>query len=228
MPTPRVTAGPSASPTPIPASAVAIPAGTSLFFVLDDSIDSGRSRAGTTARVHLKDALVLNGRTIATAGSPGEIRIVESSRAQIGNVDGSVDIYFEPLKLRDGQFVPLSTPASHLTIQMTAGAAETAGIEDTIKNIIIPYHALYSVLRKGSNLVLGPGTLIRARTAARVNAVKPGIVVIESPPPFSTDIEKPYSAFSPSPFATVPPTLPPNPPKYKPSPSPQPAASATP
>ncbi|MEO6913663.1 MAG: hypothetical protein ABI182_06545 [Candidatus Baltobacteraceae bacterium] len=228
MPAPRATPGPSAAPTPIPADAVVLPAGTSLFFVLDDRIDSAHSRAASIARIHLKDALVLGGVTIAPAGSPGEIRIVDTAAAQIGNVDGSVDIYFEPLKLRDGQFVPLSTPSSHLTIQMTAGAAETAGIEDTIKNIIIPYHFLYSAFRKGSNLVLGPGTLIRAHTAARIDASKPGIVSISSPPPFTTDIEKPYSAFSPSPFATVPPTLPPNPPKPKPSPSAVPTPSATP
>src|SRR5947199_9744997 len=104
----------SASPLPEPsASNNDLPNNSSLFFVLDGDVSS-HSQEGTLVRAHLRDPLVVGGVTAAPAGAPVAIRITHSSGAQMANVDGSVDIYFEPLTLANGAALPLLTPTAHI------------------------------------------------------------------------------------------------------------------
>jgi len=190
--------------------------------VLDDRIGSKVSTAGTQARAHLKDALVLGGVTLATAGTPVRIKITDVRAAQAPDVDGSIDILFEPLDLTDHLLLPLRTPTAHVTVRVTAGQESTAGVTDTIKDILIPYHSLYRLFRKGAEIDLRPGTLLRARTAAtvRVAGTVPSVV---APPPFHLSVDAPHAHFSPLPFVTIAPKLTPQPTA---SPAPQATSSA--
>lgn len=203
----------------------ALPLDSSLLFVLDGTISS-HAKIGTRVPAHLRDALVVDGRTIAPAGSPETIEITQSSAAQMGNVDGSVDIFFEPLRLAGGQTLPLLAPTSHITPHMTAGAANTRGITDTVGDIFIPYHYMYHVLRKGSDVTLRPGSIIRARTAALVR-IFGGRVTIQAPPPIPNEASTPAASFVPAPLATPPGYVMPTP-KATASPSPTPGASSSP
>ena len=203
-------------------SAATLPLDSSLFFVLDETISS-RSKAGTVVRAHLKNAIVLDGVVAAQAGAPVEIEITQTSSAKSGNIDGSAEIYFKPFTLADGKILPLITPTSHLDPHMSAGQASTQGVTDTVGDIFIPYHIFYHIFRKGSDITLKPGTLIRARTAAIV-AVSRGVIAVTTPAPFTTLIEKPHPAFVPAPLATPPGYLPPTP---KPSPTVKPTTEPT-
>ena len=58
---------PSPSPSPNPNE---LPFDSSLIFVLDDRISSDKSRTDDVVRTHLRDPIVLAGRTIAPAGTP--------------------------------------------------------------------------------------------------------------------------------------------------------------
>jgi hypothetical protein len=213
---------PTSTPTGTPNSTV-LPLNSSLFFVLDDTISS-HSKVGSVARAHLRDAIVLDGVTVARAGTPVNIEVTQSSAAQVGGVDGSVEIYFEDLALGGKLSLPLSTPTARINPHMSAGQQSTQGIEDTIGDIFIPGHVIYHMFRKGGDVTLRPGTVIRARTAATLR-VSHGAIAIATPQPFITTDDTPAPAFSVAPMYTPPGYHPPTP---KPSPSPSPNSTHTP
>ncbi len=158
VPAPQSSPGSSATsaPTALPSGARVLPLDSSVLFVLDDRIGSRVSQTGTEARAHLKDPLVLGGITVAPAGTPVRIKITDVHGAQAPDVDGSIDILFEPMRLANQTQLPLRTPTAHVTVHVTAGEASTAGVADTIKDIFIPYHYLYRLFRKGAELDLRP------------------------------------------------------------------------
>lgn len=216
---------------PAPAPAVALragtlPLGTSLFFVLDGTIDSQNAKPGSTVRAHLRSPLVVGGRTVAPAGTPALIRITQVQPAKMANENGSVDIYFEPLVLPGGTQVPLITPTGHIDPHLSAGQANTRGVTDTVGDILIPYHYVYHVLRKGLAVDLRPGTVIRARTGATLR-IKDGVVAVSTPPPFIMAPDTPHPAFSPAPLYTPPGFRLPTP-KPTPTVTPVPRPSVTP
>ncbi len=213
----------SASPLPEPsASKNDLPNNSSLFFVLDGHISS-HSQEGTFVRAHLRDPLVIGGVTAAAAGTPVQIRIVHSSGAQLANVDGSVDIYFEPFTLAGGQSMPLLTPTGHIDPHLTAGQNSTRTVTDTVGDIFIPYHFLYHMLRKGMEVDLKPGTVIRARTAADLRLTAGSLAVV-APPALAGAADAPRAAIKIAPVATPPGFVEPTP---KPSPSVLPTAQPT-
>lgn len=161
--------------------------------------------------------------TVAAAGAPVQIRILHASGAQLANVDGSVDIYFEPFTLANGQALPLVTPTSHIDPYLTPGQTSTRATTDTIGDIFIPYHFLYHMLRKGMEVDLRPGTVMRARIAAELRTVA-GAVAIITPQPIARAADTPRPPFKPAYVATPPGFTTPTP---KPSPSVLPSAQPT-
>jgi hypothetical protein len=206
-------AEPLATPTGTPNSTV-LPLNSSVFFVLDDTVSS-RSRTGVV-RAHLRDPIVLRGVTIAPAGTPVNMVITQASAAQAGNVDGFVEVYFEELRLASGKMLPLNTPTAHISPHMTAGQESTRGVTDTVGDIFIPGHYIYHLLRKGADVTLRPGTVIRARTGATVHVTNAGAVAISTPAPFRSSLDTPHPDFQAAPLATPPGFHAPTP---KPSPS---------
>jgi hypothetical protein len=213
-PTPSPRASTPANTPAISPNATVLPLDSSLFFVLDGTISS-RLTAGTIVRAHLRDPIVLDHKTIAPAGTAVDIEISQADRAHMGNEDGSVDIYFKALRLPGGQTLPLMTPTGHIDPHVTVGQYNTRAVTDTIGDIFIPGHYLYHMLRKGHDVTLGPGTVLRARTGAELSVAK-GTVVVAAPAPLVTAGDTPHAAFSPAPMYTPPGFVLPTP---KPSPS---------
>lgn len=194
---------PKATPSPsAPAPGNVLPLASTLLFVLDDPISSKASKPGQFVHAHLKTDLVIGGRTIATAGAPAQIRIVDVSPADIADVYGFVDIFFEPLTLSDGRTLPLRAPISRLTPAVSSGHQSTVGAEDTVGDIFVPYYPLYQILRKGKNFVLGPGSVIPADTEATLTAQPNGAIAIATPHPLTQGTEAPSSTFPTMPLAT--------------------------
>jgi hypothetical protein len=179
-----------------------LPFDASLIFVLDDSISSKGSSKGDLVRVHLKNAIVLNGREVIPAGTPATIRVINASKADILDTYGFVDIFFEPLQLSDGRSLPLRAPTSRLSVNVSGGHESTVGVEDQIGDIFIPDYALYQIFRHGKNFVLSPGDAIRARTEAKLEALPNGTLAIETPQPVANHFELPHSSFPAEPAAT--------------------------
>jgi hypothetical protein len=213
----------TAGPLPEPSGTKTdLPQNSSIFFILDGEISS-RGQAGTLVQAHLRDPIVIGGITAAPVGALMQIRIVHTQGAQMANVDGSVDIYFEPFALSNGRQLPLVTPVGHIDPQLTAGQASTRGVTDTVGDIFIPYHFLYHMLRKGMEVDLRPGTVLRARTAAELRIAAGSIVVI-TPRAIAGAGDMPSAAIKIAPVATPPGFVPPTP---KPSPSALPTAQPT-
>jgi hypothetical protein len=198
-----------------------LPIDSSIFLVLDGTITS-RGQSGTVVKAHLRDPIVIDGTTVAPAHSPVEIDVINVSRALMGNVDGWVQVALRPLHLADGQTLPIHLPRSHIDRYVSVEQANRQSTTDTVGDIFIPYHILYHALRKGSDITLRPGTVMRARTEAAVT-VHQKAVVITTPPPLPTSNEAPYSVFSPTPIFTPRGFIPPTP-----KPSPKPTATPTP
>ncbi len=219
-------------------NAPTLPFGSPIYFVLDDRVSSASTAGGSIIRMHLRSPLVVNGVTLAPAGAPDTLEVVSTRKPASGDVAGVVQIHINPLAL-PGRPAPLPIRAVHeyLTIEMTAGQESTRATADTIEDIFIPYHLLYHALRPGRQFVLPPGSILRAETAATIDARNRSNVVLATPQPFISTYDAPHSDITPAPFYTVPPTahplprgrptLPPTPPP-SPSPSPSVAASVSP
>jgi len=196
---------PLPKPTPsesAPPPSNVLPFDTTVLCVLDDPISSKASKTGQIVRAHLRDPLVVGGRTVATAGAPIQIRIVDVSPADLADVYGFVDIFFEPLTLADGRALPLRAPIARLTPEVSAGHASTVGAEDTVGDIFVPYYPIYQILRKGKNFVLGPGSVVPAKTEATLTARANGTFAIVTPPPLAQSTAPPNATFPVMPLAT--------------------------
>ncbi len=195
--------GPTAAASPSPAShARDLAFNSPLVFVLDGSISSDGSKPGDRIPIHLKDPIVIDGRTVAPAGTRGIVRILGANSAQMGDVYGYVDVYFEPIVLADGAKLPLRSPTTRLSVRVTAGHASTVGIEDNVEDAVIPFHYIYHVFRKGRNFVLGAGAQLQARTQAIVSLAPNGVAVVSTPAPIPIGVHVPHATFSSSPLAT--------------------------
>jgi len=224
---------PSASPqTPAPPGTT-LPYGSIIYFVLDDGVNSGTTEPGTTIHMHLKSPIVVNGVTVAPAGAPATFAVITTLKANTGDEDGAIEIHLDPLKLPGRDMVlPVRALHEYLTRELTAGQEATRSTTDTLGDIFIPYHVLYHALRPGHQMVLPVGSVLRAETAATIDASDPHAIVLATPPPFSSPYAGPHADLTAPPFYTPAPmrphplprgkpTLPP-----KPAPTPSPAAPA--
>jgi hypothetical protein len=229
LPPPQAPLGrPASSPTPAPAGAT-LPLGSRLLFVLDDKIDSRSTKPGTTIRMHLQSALILNGTTIAPEGAPATIEIVNTRKAATGDEDGSVQIHLDPFTLPGlGLELPIRALKEYLTMERSAGQLSTRDTTDTIGDIFIPWHVLYRAFRPGQQYVLQPGTVMQTETGATIDASNPHGVVLSTPLPFKSTYDPPHSDLTAQPLYTPAPARPRPLPRGKPTLPPTPAPTDTP
>jgi hypothetical protein len=227
---------PTYTPSPAPANPAILPIGSPIDFVLDDSISSSKSKAGEIVHMHLGHTLVVNGVTLAAANTPATLTILNVHAAAASDNDGSVQISIQPLGLDGKRILPIRAIHEFLTIEHTGGQLSTRAATDTITDIFIPYGVFYTLFRKGHNFVLPPGAVLRAVTAATVDASDPSAIAIVPPKPIVITNDMPHADFTPAPFYTaVPPQprrtrspRPTTPPTQPPTPLPTPEASASP
>jgi len=200
MQTPFAKPSASGSPTAKPPPNI-LPFGSTLSFVLDGTISSASSKAGQVIDAHLAQPLVLDGLTVAPQSATTQIKIVDASPASNPDIYGYVDIYVRPLQMPDGRTIPLLAPATHLNVNISAGHASTADVENTVGDIFTPTLLLH-VFRKGRNFVLAPGATIKLRTQATLIALPGGTVAIETPAPLVLEAETPVSSYRSMPMVT--------------------------
>lgn len=221
---------PSASTSAAPAVAGAtLPFGSTLLLVLEDKIDSGSTKPDTTIHLHLREPLVVNGVTVAAAGTPATLRVVSTRHAHSGDIDGAVQIHLDPIALSGRrEALPIRAYHEYLTIELTAGQQATRNTTDTIGDIFVPYHSLYHAFRRGRQLVLPIGSVLRAQTGATIDASDPKAIVLSTPPPFESSYDVPHADLTPPPFYTPAPVRPKPLPKGKPTLPPTPVPTETP
>ncbi len=207
-------AKPTASPSATPPNPKMVLVGAPIDFVLDDSISSGKARSGEIVHLHLREALVVNGMTLAHAGTPATLKILNAHRATAGDNDGSLQIAIAPLELIDHKKVPIRANHEYLTIEHSRGQLTTRTTTDTITDIFLPGAVIYNAFRKGRDFVLPVGAILRAQLAATIDASDPSAISIIIPRPTILSNDVPHADFSPAPFFTAQPP----PPKKTPAP----------
>ena len=212
---------PTVAPTAAPVDTAVLPLGSPIDFVLDDTISSSKSQAGSIVHMHLKNDLIVNNVKLAPAGTPATLRILGAHRATAGDNDGSLQIAIPPLDLPDRGALPIRANHEYLTIDRTGGQLSTRSTTDTITDVFVPGAVLSNALRKGRDFVLPPGSVLRAQTAATVDAHDPQAIVVVLPRPMVMNLDAPHADFTPSPIYTPQPAPPP---KRKPTPKPSPTA----
>ena len=222
---------PRGKPSPVASAPVdptaPLPAGSPLYFVFDEKLSSGKAQPGQIIRLHLRDALVVEGVLVAPAGTPASLTVVGTRHAQQADEDGAVQIHLEPLVLPGGKgILPVRPVREYLTIDRSGGQLATRGTEDVIGSIFIPNYQLYQYFRHGQEYVLPAGAVLRAVTDASIDAANPQAIVIATPPPMVKTTDPPYADYTPIPLYTA--LLPTPRPKPSPKPTPTPKPSPTP
>jgi hypothetical protein len=215
-----------ADPPQAAAAGFLLPAGTVLTIVVDQQLDSAVIEPGTIVRAHLRDPIVVRGKTLAPAGAQVQL-IVSATRRSSEGVSGEIMLRVEPLQLSDGLNLPMRLVYPVLSPLLIA--ANTT-------DITLPQHAKNEQIKRGEDLIVPRGTMLRAKTTVTVDATNPQQDVLVAPPPYTISTEKPYSAFTPIPLATYNPRPTPPPRNRRgrgrggptPSPSPSPSVTASP
>ncbi len=109
-----------------------LPAGTRIDFVADDTVNAETVKPGGRYRVHLVRDLVLDGATIAPAGTGARLVIIDKDKA----TDGSTELYLAlaEFKLRTGELpvapvdaVVAGVKPGQTIAALTGGSVEHAG-----------------------------------------------------------------------------------------------------
>jgi hypothetical protein len=199
-------------------------AGSPVTIVLDHRVSSAELEPGAIIPAHLREAIVLRGKTLAPAGTQMHLIVTDIRRAGNG-VGGEVVVRVEPVHLADDVNLPMRL--MHPAMSATLVLANPEDIMLPPKAKTLPAH--------GADLTLPPGTQLRARTTLTVDATNPNKTVLASPMPYTISTDRPYAAFTPIPLTTYNPNFTPAPrrrgrhtPTPSPSPSPSETATATP
>jgi hypothetical protein len=206
--------------------------------VLLDAVNSGSTPPGTIVHMKLQSPLIVGGVTLAPAGAPATFTVVTTAKAQTGDVDGAIQIHVDPFTLpgRD-EVLPIRAYHEYLTVEHTTGQLTTREAADQTADVFVPYYIFYQAFRKGRQMVLPVGSVLRAETDATVDARNPRAIVIATPPPFTSTFDPPHADLTAAPFYTPAPgpphplpkgkpTLPPRLPSPAPASAPSPAASS--
>lgn len=210
-----------ADPSQPAATGFLLSAGSPQTIVLDHTVSTAELEPGAIIPAHLRDAIVLRGKTLAPAGTQVHLIVTEIRRAGDG-VGGEVVFRIEPVHLADDLSLPMRL--IHPALSATLALANP-------DDVALP-KAKSQPLIRGADLTLPPGTQLRARTTLTVDATNPQKTVLASPMPYTISTDRPYAAFTPIPLTTYNPAAFTPPPRRRrgratPSPSPSPSETAS-
>lgn len=226
------TAAAATTPSPHPSAPSYLPAGSPIEFVLDERVDSKRTQPGSLIEIHLAKALVVGGIEIAPAGAKGTLKVVSTSPALAPDVDGSIRIEIDPLALPGRGTLPVTPLHEYINIDRTAGHDSTGSLADSAVEVFVPIYAIAKEFRKGRELTLPRGSIVRAHIDASIDASSPQHVIIATPPPYQLETDVPHAVFTAIPLYTASPSMLNAPPsrhsRSAPTPTPTPPPTPTP
>ena len=209
-----------ADPSQPAAAGFLLSAGSIETIVLDHTISTAELEPGAIIPAHLRDAIVLRGKTLAPAGTQVRVIVTEVRRSGDG-VGGEIVLRIDPVHLEGDLNLPMRF--LHPALSATLVLADP-------EDIVLPAKAKSSPPVRGADLVLLPGTQLRARTLETLDASDPHKTVLATPLPYTLTTDRPYAAFTPIPLTTYNPnafTPPPRRRRGRPTPTPSPSPSET-
>jgi hypothetical protein len=124
--------------------------------------------------------------------------------------------------------LPVTPLHEFVNIDRTAGHDSTGTLADEAVEVFVPLYSIAKVFRKGRELTLPRGSIVRARTDASIDASSVQHVIIATPAPYQLETDVPHAVFTPIPLYTASPSML-NPPRHsRAKPTPTPEATATP
>ena len=198
-PASRPSPSPSASPTPF--NGMVLPQGSEITLVLTNEVTSAGVHDGSTVPMHLKNAIVVNGVTVADAGTQTTLRVIKVNHAAVGQVDASMQIALDPLPLKTGGALPIRLSRELLAINHSAGEESTQELADAATMVFFPPLLLRHMIQKGKDVSLPAGTPIRAYTMAAVDGRDRSAVIVATPKPLIMNADAVHSEYLPRPLS---------------------------
>ena len=128
-----------------------------------DAVSSRRNRSGDRFALRLAEPLVVDGRVVAPAGTPGEGEVVHAAKPGIGGKAGELILAARYLDL-DGTRIRLRS----LRYGPSQGTDNSGavGVANVVAAAVLPVASVVGFLVSGGNIDIPAGTRANARVAA--------------------------------------------------------------
>jgi hypothetical protein len=169
-----MTAAALADPAPAPATAV-VPAQTTVRFHLIDPVSSDKSTSGTPLRFALLDPIVVDGTTLAPAGTIGLGTLILAGHAGTSGHEGDLTLRLDTLPAADGRQITFDNQRIRINGRNKKILSGVLGF--------IPYAGLGARFIRGENVEIDPATPVETvldRNAAVAAPVPPNPVALRS------------------------------------------------
>ncbi len=190
-----------AAPPAVASEDVRLPAETVVRIELADAVNSKDRARGDKFAIRLAQPIVIDGKVLAPAGTPGGGEVVYAERASGGGAPGKLVLA--------ARYIDVGSTRVHLKAFNLAAGGESEFTEMRVASEIIGPGVF---LINGHNVLYPAGTRARAKVAEDVSL--PGVATVPTPESAPSTAVTPTSAASP-PTANVPTsmTTTPEPPK---------------
>jgi hypothetical protein len=133
-----------------------LPMGTLLRISMNSTVSSAHAKAGDTFAFTIVDAVKIGDRVAIPAGTIGTGKVLRSTPAHGGRVDGSLHVEFDPVKALDGTMVDVDITSQSLAADENDRNG-TAGSLAELADITLPGFFIIDFLRKGDDVTLSAG-----------------------------------------------------------------------
>ncbi len=158
-------APPIAAPEPAPAPCCTVPARTPVAIEITDTLNSKANNSRDAFAFRLAEPLVVDGRVVAPAGTPGVGEVVHAARARAMGKAGELILAARYLQLGETR-IPLRT----LRVGRRQGRDNSGAL--TTMNVVaaatVPVLSLVAIGISGGEVNVPAGTFAEAQTAAEI------------------------------------------------------------
>ena len=133
-----------------------LPTGTLLRIAMQHTVSSARNKAGDPFTYTIVDPVKIGDRIALPAGTTGTGKVVRSSPAHGGRVDGILKLQFDPVKAPDGTTVTVDITQESLVADQNEHNGMAGSVAE-VADMTVPGFFLIDFLRKGDDVVLAGG-----------------------------------------------------------------------
>jgi hypothetical protein len=134
-----------------------LPTGTLLRIAMQNTVSSAHSRAGDTFSFTVVEDVMMGDRVAIPAGTKGTGKVVRSTPAHGGRVDGSLHVQFDPVKGADGTPIEIDITSQSLAADQNDKNGMAGSLAE-VADITVPGFFLIDFLRKGDDVSLSAGS----------------------------------------------------------------------
>lgn len=149
------------APEQPPASCCAVPARTPVEIEIVDAVSSRTNRTGERFAIRLAEPLIVDGRMVAPAGTPGVGEVVHSARAGAMGRAGELILAVRYLELGSTQLRLRSLRFGQQGRDSSGGVA----IASSVAGAVMPLASVVGFLIQGGHVNVPAGTRANAMTA---------------------------------------------------------------